>query len=183
MTRVLPLPAPASTRMVPSPCSTASRWASLRPSRMGVSTVARYHNGMAPPVRIAALGGLGEIGMNCMALECDGKVAVVDCGVMFPNEPIGIDAILPDVSWLAERRDDVTAVFVPHGHEDHIGALPHLLRRVRAPVHVPPFAKGLLEARLREAGVEADLRVVRPGEVRGGGGPISAELVGVTPSI
>src|SRR5919204_2513817 len=183
MTRVLPLPAPARTRSGPSPCSTASRWASLRPSRMGVSTVARYHNGMAPPVRIAALGGLGEIGMNCMALECDGKLAVVDCGVMFPNEPIGIDAILPDVSWIAERAAEVSAVFVTHGHEDHIGALPHLLRRVRAPVHVPAFAKGLLEARLREAGVEADLRVARPGDVRGEGGPITAEFVAVTHSI
>src|SRR5919197_135035 len=183
MTRVLPLPAPASTRRGPSPCSTASRWASLRPSRMGVSTIVRYHNGMAPPVRIAALGGLGEIGMNCMALECDGKVAVVDCGVMFPNEPIGIDAILPDVSWIAERAAQVSAIFVTHGHEDHIGALPHLLRRVRAPVHVPPFAKGLLEARLREAGVDADLRVARPGDVRGEGGPISAEFIAVTHSI
>src|ERR671934_1550828 len=162
MTRVLPLPAPARTRSGPSPCSTASRWASFRPSRMGESTVARYHNRMAPPVRIAALGGLGEIGMNCMALECDGKVAVIDCGVMFPNEPIGIDAILPDVGWLAERREQVSAVFVTHGHEDHIGALPHLLRRIRAPVHVPPFAKGLLEARLREAGGDPHLRLRPP---------------------
>jgi ribonuclease J len=137
---------------------------------------------VASPVRIAALGGLGEIGMNCMTLECEGQVAVVDCGVMFPNEPIGIDAILPDLSFLAERKAQISAIYVTHGHEDHIGALPELLRHVKAPVHVPPFAKGLLEARLREANIDADLRVVRPGEVRGVG-PISAEFVGVTHSI
>jgi ribonuclease J len=138
---------------------------------------------MPPPVRIAALGGLGEIGMNCMAIACDGHIAVVDCGVMFPNEPIGIDAILPDVSWLVERREQVSAIYVTHGHEDHIGALPHLLRHVRAPVHVPPFARGLVEARLREAGVDAALFTARPGDVPPARGPISAEFVAVTHSI
>ncbi len=140
---------------------------------------------MAPPVRIAALGGLGEIGMNCMAIEADGCIAVVDCGVMFPNESIGVDMIVPDLSWLAERRERVGAVYVTHGHEDHIGALPHLLRAVKAPVHVPAFARALLEGRLREAGVEADLRTARPGDVRGAGdaSPISAEFIAVTHSI
>src|SRR6266536_4110844 len=138
---------------------------------------------MPPPVRIAALGGLGEIGMNCMAIACDGHVVVVDCGVMFPNEPIGIDAILPDISWLVERREQVRAIYVTHGHEDHIGALPHLLREIHAPVHVPPFARGLLQARLREANVDADLRTARPGDVPAAVGPISAEFVAVTHSI
>jgi ribonuclease J len=137
---------------------------------------------VSPPVRIAALGGLGEIGMNCMAIEADGHVALVDCGVMFPNEPIGIDAIFPDVSWVLERKEQLSAIFVTHGHEDHIGALPHLLTQVRAPVYVPPFARGLLEARLREANVDADLRTVRPGDVAGAGA-ITAEYVGVTHSI
>ncbi len=140
---------------------------------------------MAPPVRIVALGGLGEIGMNCMAVEADGRIVVVDCGVMFPNESIGVDVIVPDLSWLLERRHRVGAVYVTHGHEDHIGALPHLLSAVRAPVHVPRFARALLEARLREAGVEADLREVVPGEVRGSGdgSPIRAEFIAVTHSI
>jgi ribonuclease J len=140
---------------------------------------------VAPPVRIAALGGLGEIGMNCMAIEAEGRIAVVDCGVMFPNEPIGVDVIVPDLSWLAERREQVGAVFVTHGHEDHIGALPQLLRAVKVPVHVPAFARALLEVRLREAGVDADLRTVRPGDVRAAGdaSPISAEFIAVTHSI
>ncbi|HEX8908980.1 MAG TPA: ribonuclease J [Anaeromyxobacteraceae bacterium] len=140
---------------------------------------------MAPPVRIVALGGLGEIGMNCLAVECDGRIAVVDCGVMFPNEAIGVDVIVPDLSWLVARKERVGAVYVTHGHEDHIGALPQLLAAVKAPVHAPRFARALLEGRLREAGVTADVREVRPGEVRGAGegSPLSAEFVAVTHSI
>ncbi|GEJ58703.1 ribonuclease J [Anaeromyxobacter diazotrophicus] len=140
---------------------------------------------MAPSVRIVALGGLGEIGMNCLAVECDGRIAVVDCGVMFPNEAIGVDVIVPDLSWLVARKEQVGAIYVTHGHEDHIGALPQLLAAVKAPVHVPRFARALLEGRLREAGVQADLREVRPGEVRGAGdgAPLSAEFVAVTHSI
>jgi ribonuclease J len=140
---------------------------------------------VAPPVRIVPLGGLGEIGMNCLAVECDGRIAVVDCGVMFPNEALGIDVIVPDLSWLVARKEQVGAIYVTHGHEDHIGALPQLLAAVKAPVHVPRFARALLENRLREAGVQADLREVRPGEVRdaGEGSPLSAEFVAVTHSI
>ena len=136
-------------------------------------------------MRISALGGLGEIGMNCMAVECDGRIAVVDCGILFPNESIGVDAIAPDLTWLTERAAQVGAIYVTHGHEDHIGALPLLLRHVKAPVYAPPFARALLAARLAEAGVEADLREVRPGDVRGAGdaSPISAEFVAVTHSI
>src|SRR5512141_287133 len=136
-------------------------------------------------VRISALGGLGEIGMNCMAIEADGRIAVVDCGVMFPSESLGVDVIVPDLSWLLERRDRIGAVYVTHGHEDHIGALAHLLASAQVPVHVPRFARLLLEARLREAGVTADLREVAPGEVRSAGdaSPIQAEFIGVTHSI
>ena len=139
---------------------------------------------MPPPVRIAALGGLGEVGMNCLALECDGHLAVVDCGLLFPDEPLGVDVVLPDLSWLRERAAQVGAVFVTHGHEDHIGALPLLLRDLRVPVFGPPFALRLLRRRLDEAGVEADLREVQPGDVRGAeGSPLSAEFLAVTHSI
>jgi ribonuclease J len=140
---------------------------------------------MPPPVRIAALGGLGEIGMNCMAVECDGRIAVVDCGILFPNENVGVDVIAPDLGWLRERAAQVGAIYVTHGHEDHIGALPLLAAAVRAPIFAPPFAVHLIRNRLAEAGVEADLREVRPGDVRAAGdaSPVSAEYVAVTHSI
>jgi len=140
---------------------------------------------MPSPVRIAALGGLGEIGMNCLALECEGRIAVVDCGLLFPAEPYGVDAISPDLSWLRERRDRVGAILVTHGHEDHIGALPLLLRDVPVPVYGPRLALALLRPRLEEAGVKADLREVRAGDVirAGQGSPFGAEFVAVAHSI
>ncbi len=140
---------------------------------------------MAAPVRIVPLGGLGEIGMNCMAIEADGRIAVVDCGILFPNEPIGVDLIAPDLSWLRERRDQVGAVYLTHGHEDHLGALPFLLRDLPVPVYGSRFSLALLRPRLEEAGVKADLREVAPGDVRpaGDASPISAEFFAVTHSI
>jgi ribonuclease J len=142
---------------------------------------------MASPVRVVPLGGLGEIGMNCMAVACDGRIAVVDCGILFPNEPIGVDVIAPDLGWLLERRAEVGAVYLTHGHEDHVGALPFLLRDlgVRVPVYATRFTLELLRPRLAEAGVDADLREVVPGDVRPAGeaSPLSAEFFSVTHSI
>ncbi len=140
---------------------------------------------MAPPVRIVPLGGLGEIGMNCMAIEADGRIAVVDCGILFPNEPIGVDVIAPDLGWLRERRERIGAIYLTHGHEDHVGALPFLLREVKVPVYGTRFTLALLRPRLDEAGVDADLREVSPGDVREAGeaSPLSAEFFAVTHSI
>jgi ribonuclease J len=140
---------------------------------------------MAAPVRIVPLGGLGEIGMNCLAVEADGRIAVVDCGILFPNEPIGVDVITPDLSWLRERKERIGAIYLTHGHEDHIGALPFLLRDVRVPVYGTRFTLALLKPRLEEAGVAADLREVKPGDRRPAGddSPIDAEFFAVTHSI
>ncbi|HEY6003336.1 MAG TPA: ribonuclease J [Anaeromyxobacter sp.] len=140
---------------------------------------------MAAPVSVIPLGGLGEIGMNCLALECDGRIAVVDCGILFPNEPIGVDVVAPDLSWLKERRERVGAVFLTHGHEDHVGALSFLLRDLPVPVYGTRFTLALVRPRLEEAGVAADLREVAPGDVRPAGpsSPLSAEFFSVTHSV
>ncbi|HET9552490.1 MAG TPA: ribonuclease J [Anaeromyxobacteraceae bacterium] len=140
---------------------------------------------MAPPVRIVPLGGLGEIGMNCLAVEADGRIAVVDCGVLFPDENVGVDVIAPDLGWLLERREQVGAVFLTHGHEDHVGALPFLLRHLDVPVYGTRFTLAMVKGRLAEAGLAADLREVAPGDVREAGeaSPIAAELIAVTHSI
>ncbi len=123
--------------------------------------------------------------MNCMAIECDGRIALVDCGILFPNEPIGVDVIAPDLTYVRERAAQVGAVFLTHGHEDHVGALPFLLRHLHVPVYGTRFTLALIAPRLAEAGVEADLREVRPRDVRAAGdaSPISAEFFSVTHSI
>jgi ribonuclease J len=102
-------------------------------------------------LRMVALGGLGEIGMNCMLLEVGGRLIVIDCGITFPEREPGIDVIHPDFDYLLDRADDVEAIVITHGHEDHIGALPYLLRDLDVPVHGPGYALSMVEQRLAEA--------------------------------
>lgn len=116
-------------------------------------------------VRITFLGGLGEIGRNCAAVEQDGKVALIDCGLMFPEEDmLGVDLVLPDWGWLLDRRDDVCCVLLTHGHEDHIGALGHFLRDINVPVFGTEFSVALASRRVEEAGVDADVRAIPDNE-------------------
>jgi ribonuclease J len=116
-------------------------------------------------VRIAFLGGLGEIGRNCASLEIDGKVALLDCGLMFPEEDMhGVDLVLPDFSSVLERRADVECVVLTHGHEDHIGALTYFLSEVNVPVYGTELAVEIARSRIEEAGIKPDLRKVPTGE-------------------
>ncbi len=101
-------------------------------------------------LRVVALGGLGEIGMNCLVLESRGRLLVIDCGVMFSNEGLGIDVIHPNFEYLAQRRDDIEAVVLTHAHEDHIAGVPYLLREIDVPIYGSPYALGLLAERIKE---------------------------------
>lgn len=101
-------------------------------------------------VRIVPLGGLGEIGMNCLAIESPDGILVVDCGVTFPHDDRGVDVIHPAFDYLEAREADLLGVVITHGHEDHIGALPYLLRRMPVPVWGPRYALSLIRERLKE---------------------------------
>ena len=135
-------------------------------------------------LRIVALGGLGEIGRNMTVFETDGKLLIVDVGVLFPEETQpGIDLILPDFSYIRERLNDVVGIFLTHGHEDHIGGVPYLLReRGDIPVYGSPLTLALIQAKLKEFRITAVVREV----VAGGSekiGPFATEFVAVNHSI
>lgn len=117
-------------------------------------------------LRLVALGGLGEIGRNMMVYEYDGELLIVDVGVLFPEESQpGIDLILPDFSYIRDRLDDVTAIFLTHGHEDHIGAVPYLLReRGDIPVYGSPLTLALTAAKLKEHRITGLMREIQDGE-------------------
>ncbi len=121
---------------------------------------------MRPHLRVIPLGGLGEIGKNMLALECNDDIIVVDCGVQFPEEGMpGVDLIIPDVSYLQERADRVRAIVITHGHEDHIGALPFILPQLNTPVYAPALAHGFISMKLRERASTRQARVeaIEPG--------------------
>jgi len=131
------------------------------------------------------LGGLGEIGLNMMLIESGEDLIAVDCGLMFPDDELpGIDHVIPDFSYALGRREGFRAVVLTHGHEDHIGALPYLLRELPVPVYGTPLTLALVAERLREHGLveTADLRVIRPRD-RITVGSLGVEAIRVTHSI
>ena len=135
-------------------------------------------------LRIVALGGLAEIGRNMTVFEYKKKLLIVDCGVLFPeeNQP-GIDLILPDFSYIRERLNDIIAIFLTHGHEDHIGAVPYLLReRVDIPIYGSALTLALITAKLKEHRITPLTREVKEG-MREDIGPFELEFVAVNHSI
>jgi ribonuclease J len=138
-----------------------------------------------PTLRLIPLGGLGEIGLNMMLLEMGDDLLAIDCGLMFPDEELpGIDYVIPDFSYLLAKRDCLRGVVLTHGHEDHIGALPYLLRDLDVPVYGPRIALALAGERLREHGLSERARL-NPVEPRRAFdlGPFRVEPVRVTHSV
>jgi len=140
---------------------------------------------MAQPVRIYFLGGLGEIGRNCMVLEQDDKLMLLDCGLMFPDADMhGIDLVLPDFTFLRENADRIVGCVATHGHEDHVGGLQFLLRELSFPIYGSMVTLGLARNRIEEAGLlkKTELITVRDGE-RINIGPFDVEFLPVTHSV
>jgi ribonuclease J len=135
-------------------------------------------------VKIIPLGGLGEIGMNLMVYEAGDEAIIVDCGMMFPDAAtLGVDVIIPDMTYIFENAARFKAVFLTHGHEDHIGAVPFLVERLRLPVYGMPLALGFVKDKLDEFGIEGiDLRPIMPREVVEAGS-FRVEAIRVTHSI
>lgn len=140
---------------------------------------------MAQPVRIYFLGGLGDIGRNCMVLEQDNKLLIIDFGLMFPDADMhGIDLVLPDFTFLRENADRIVGCVATHGHEDHVGGLQFLLRELSFPIYGSNVTLGLARNRIEEAGLlkKTDLITVTDGE-RLNIGPFDVEFLPVTHSV
>jgi len=116
-------------------------------------------------IKIIPIGGQNEVGKNMIALEYDDDIIVIDCGLMFPEEEmLGIDLVVPDISYLRENREKVRGIVITHGHEDHIGALPYVLPQLNVPVYCTRLTQGLISVKLKERKItNADIKVIPPG--------------------
>jgi ribonuclease J len=113
-----------------------------------------------PKISLIPLGGLGEIGKNMLLIKYANNILVIDCGLSFPeDEMLGIDVVIPDIGYLLENRQMVRAIILTHGHEDHIGALPYVLRELNVPVYGTKLTLGLLQAKLKECGLQNNIRL------------------------
>ena len=155
--------------------------------RYSKSAAGRKKNTSVPkkPLKIIPLGGLGEIGKNITMYEYDGDMFLVDCGMSFPDEETpGIDIVIPDFTYVLENRDKIKGLVVTHGHEDHIGAIPYLLKNFNLPIYATRLTVGLIEGKLKEHRLlsDANLNVVAPGQ-KVQLGKFSVEFIHVNHSI
>ncbi|MCZ6545543.1 MAG: ribonuclease J [Chloroflexi bacterium] len=135
-------------------------------------------------VRVIPLGGVGDIGRNMMLIETEEDLVVIDSGIMFPSEEMfGVDYIIADTTYLLERRDKLRAYLITHGHEDHIGGLPYVLRDAPAPIYAMRLTHGLIEVKLRDAGLKEIEQITIDLATEYGFGSISAEFFPVAHSI
>ena len=136
-------------------------------------------------VKITFLGGLNEIGKNMTLFECDNDMFLLDCGMAFPDgEMLGVDMVIPDFTYVERNRDKIKGIVLTHGHEDHIGALPYLFRKLNFPIYGTPLTLGLVESKLKEHGLQSKVKLnsVKPGQ-RIKLGCMSIEFIHVNHSI
>ena len=159
-----------------------------RPSARGASTqsTASTDGARSQPVTVTFLGGLGDVGRNCTVVEQDGKLLVIDFGVMFPDPAVmpGVRQVLPDMGWLNSRARDVVGLVVTHGHEDHLGGVPHFLRNIEVPLYGSALSMALAEHKVTEARLadRTSFHVIGDGERRKIG-PFDLEALPITHSV
>ncbi len=157
-------------------------------SKSSGSAPRRYYKKERPqqppkPVKLTFLGGLNEIGKNITLFEYGNSSFLIDCGMSFPDEDmLGVDIVLPDFSYVEKNKDRIQGVIITHGHEDHIGALPYLLSQFKMPVYATRLTAALIESKLKERNVHANIQVVNPGSSINFG-DVTVELVPVNHSI
>ncbi len=138
------------------------------------------------PLRIIPLGGMGEVGRNMMVYEYNREIMIVDTGLMFPeNDMLGIDYIIPDISYLKDKKDWVKGIFITHGHEDHTGAIRHIVEEIQAPIYATALTTGLLENKLIRGGMQdrAEIHTIKAGDIVQVGSYFSVETFHVCHSI
>lgn len=153
--------------------------------RSGDAKGCRKKDGKKPTVRIIPLGGLNEIGKNMTVYECGNDMFIVDCGLAFPDETmLGIDIVIPDFTYVIQNKDRIRGVFITHGHEDHIGGIPYLMKEINAPLYATKLTLGLIKNKLKEHGLSNQVRMteVKPGDVIKAG-CMSVEFIRVNHSI
>lgn len=133
-------------------------------NRRNKKQVVRPKQPRKEPFKVIPLGGLKEIGKNCTVIECCDQILIIDCGLAFPEyEMFGIDIVIPDFTYLRNNIEKVKGLIVTHGHEDHIGGIPYLLREMNVPIYAAPLTLGLIEHKLEENAMIADLHTIEPG--------------------